>query len=147
MRDNQFSALGLVLVAELARVWKCLGGEERVDRVPRESAAVGVEDVAMDVEERSKDDVGEAVERVPEPKTSSADVSAELAVSMEDMGASLKTEVVESLVPGSSEPAAKSTFTRSKLKDPPRTTKAQKRKSGKVKKRSSVIDDLFRGLD
>ena len=141
VRDSQFSALGLVLVAELARVWKCIGGEERVSQMPRESAAVGVEDGAMDVEERAGDDVGEVVERVPEPEVSSADVSAG------NMGATLKTEGVESLVSGSSGPAAKSTITRSKSKSPPRTMKAQKRKSGKVKKRSSVIDDLFRGLD
>lgn len=145
VRDSQFSALGLVLVAELARVWKCLGGEDRVSRVPSESAAVGVEMVAMKANEGSKVDVGEPVERVPEPETFSADVSADLAVSAQVTGATSKTEVVESLVSGSPEPAAKSTGTRSKSS--PGMMKSQKRKSGKIKKRSSVIDDLFRGLD
>ena len=131
--DNQFATLGLVLVAELARVWKIIGGEWDVGDGQEISHVNANEDgkrvtVASG---RLQDDVGELVERPP-----LGDVS--LVSEATDQAAAVQTEQVRSSI--AEERGAKAV-------SPPKVIKRRKVKAGKVKKGSSVIDDLFRGLD
>ena len=133
MRDNQFSALGLVLVAELAKVWKVIGGEGDVG----EGQEVG----HVDANERRKgarvasvrlsDDVGEVVERTPVGDVS---FGSEAVVKI----AAVETDQVR--ISTRDERGTKAV-------SPPKVIKRRKAKAGKVKKGSSVIDDLFSGLD
>lgn len=135
MRDNQFSALGLVLVAELARVWKVIGGEREGD--VGEGQRTGEVDANEDgkgvtvVLGRLPDDVGEVVERTPMGGFS---LGSEATVG----AAAVKTDQVRS---------STTDERKTKAVSPPKVIKRRKAKAGKVKKGSSVIDDLFRGLD
>ena len=132
MKDNQFSALGLVLVAELARLWKVVGGEGAVG----EGQGVGDVDANEDRKGvtlppvRLPDDVGEVVERTPLEDVSVSKATVEVAA--------VQTEHVRS-----------STTDERGIKavSPSNVIKRRKAKAGKIKKGSSVIDDLFRGLD
>ena len=137
-----------MLVAELARVWKLVGGETRGARDADEDArATEGEDAGealfrprdgeMTTEAASLgfgDDVGEAVEREPDLDAPSMEAGSAAASSMVvAAGATL------------SEPSTETTTRRPK--SPSRATKRQRKKSAKGTKGSSVIDDLFRGLD
>lgn len=127
-----------MLVAELARVWKLVGGERGVTRDAGEDAGATDRKDAGDallrprnegtttevVSSRFDDDMGEAVEREPDLEAPSVDAGA---------GATL------------SEPSTETTTTRPK--SPLKATKRQRQPIAKGRKGSSVIDDLFRGLD
>ena len=134
----------------MARVWKLVGGMRSVARdagedagaTDRENAGEAVlnpRDERMMMEAASSrvcDDVGEAVEREPELEAHSVHAESAAASSMVVAAAAGATL---------SEPATETITTRPKL--PPRATKRQRKQSGKGRKGSSVIDDLFRGLD
>ena len=139
-----------MLVAELARVWKLVGGETRVARDAGEDAlATDREDAGealfrprgekMTTEAASLgfgDDVGEAVER--EPGLEGPFVEA---------GSAAASSIVAAVVAGPTLSELSTEITTSPPKSPPRATKRQRKKSAKGKKGNSVIDDLFRGLD
>ena len=133
MSDNQFATLGLVLVAELARVWKIIGGEGDVGDGQEIDLVKAIEDgkrVTV-ASVRLHDDVGELVERPP-----TGDVS--LVSEATDQAAAVQTEQVRSSIADKRGAKAVS---------PQKMNKRRKVKAGKIKKGSSVIDDIFRGLD
>ena len=134
----------------MARVWKLVGGMRSVARdagedaraTDKENAGEAVsnprdERMMMEpVSSRFCDAVGEAVEREPELEAHSVDA-----------GSAASSSMVVAAAAGAtlSEPSTETITTRPKF--PPRATKRQRRQSGKGRKGSSVIDDLFRGLD
>ena len=133
-----------MLVAELARVWKLVGGQRSVARDARgdagEEALLRPPDEMMTMEAASSrigDDVGEAVEREPELEAPSVDAGPAAASSMAAAAAA-------GAMP--SEPSSIEK-TKTRPKSPPRATRRQRKQSAKGKKGSSVIDDIFRGLD
>lgn len=143
-----------MLVAELARVWKIVGGKKRVvardagedDALAADRADAGEapsrpreEEEKMTMEAASSrfcDDVGEAVEREPELEAPSVDAGSAAASSMVAVAAA-----------GATLSGPSTETTASRPRSPPRATKRQRKKSAKGRKGGSVIDDLFRGLD
>lgn len=137
-----------MLVAELARVRKVLGCERRVSEGKGDVEAVeegqgfveaspgfDFDERGMEgIRSRPRDDVGEAVER----EDPSMDASTTNAVP------ALEGKPVEAPTSLLSEPVAGRIENRSKF--PPGAVKRQKKKVAKVKKGTSVIDDLFRDL-
>ena len=135
----------------MARVWKLVGGMRSVARDAGEDARATDKENAGEAVSNPRDErmmmmeaassrfcdaVGEAVEREPELEAHSVDAGSVAASSMVVAAAADATL---------SEPSTETITTRPKF--PPRATKRQRRQSGKGRKGSTVIDDLFRGLD
>ena len=141
VQDSQFSALGIVLVAELARVWKLIGGSVKVVDDSAEVVAVDSEQRLTGKPSQFLEDIGEAVERIPKPGAPSTDVRNE---STTVDNAAFQTEPLRYLA----RPLPNTSTGKIKLKPIflPKVTIRQKKKPSKARKGSSVIDDLFRGL-
>ena len=149
VQDKQFSALGLVLVAELARVCrligivdddKAAGGEFVVEE--EDEAPLREQQRAVVVVERpgffrlpDDDDVGEVVERMPETKGLLGDD--ERVEKTGESAVAVDSAFEHNTMMRGPAAAAKS-ITRA-------SSEHKKKSSGKVKK-GNAIDDLFRGL-
>ena len=153
IRDNQFSALGLTLVAELAKTQRAIGtgggeGKEGVETElePMVSTYESIPEVS--------EDLGEAVGRSTAIASKSEDPNIPTTESsdsqrVKDAERRVQGRETDAMGPlehinppatplrkeGGSAPIV------SRLKAPPRTTKKQKRKP------ANPIDDLFQGLD
>ena len=147
VQESQFSVVGIVLVAELAKVWKVLrgGGDKAKPGALENERAWDCQKPVMEAANQFDDEIGEAVPRRLEDDNSMGIIRLESSPNQKVAAIASMTNLVALITASSAADPDAANGTRSESLAT--TSDRHKKKGKKVKKVRSVISELFRGLE